>query len=284
MMWVCLSRPAITPFIHFSVHLFLLLAIESTNVNDNMIFKCVKLVHILSSVVLMWVCLPRPAIRPFIHFLVHLFLLLGIESTDVNDNMIFKCVKLVQILSSVVLMWVCLPRPAIRPFIHFLVHLFLLLAIETLNVNDNMIFKCVKLVQILSSVVLMWVCLPHPAIRSFIHFLVHFFLLLAIESTNVNDNMIFKCLKLVEILLSVVLMWVCLPRPAIRPFIHFLVHLFLLLAIETTDVNDNMIFKCVKLVQRLSSVDLMWVCLPCPAIRPFLHFLYISFYCWLWRL
>ena len=219
----------------------------------------------------MWVCLPRPAIRPFIHFLVHFFLLLAIESTDVNDNMIFKCVKLVQILSSVDLMWACLTHPAIRPYVHFLVH-FLLLAIETLNGNNNMIFKCVKLVQILSSVVLMWVCLPRPAIRSFVHFLVHFLLLLAIETLNVNDNMIFKCVKLVQILSSVVLMWMCLPRPAIRPFVHFLVHFFLLLAIETTDVNNNMIFKCVKLVQILSSVVLMWVCLPRPAIRPFIHF------------
>ena len=191
------------------------------NVNDNMIFKCVELVQILSSVVLMWACLPRPAIRPFVHFLVHFFFLLAIESTDVNDNMIFKCVKLVQTLSSVVLMWAYLPRPAIRPFVHFLVHFLLLLAIETLNVNGNMIFKCVNLVQILSSVVLMWVCLPRPAIRPFIHFLIHLFLLLAIESTDVNDNMIFKCVKLVQILSSVVLMWVCLPRPAIRPFIHF---------------------------------------------------------------
>ena len=273
LMWVCLPRPAIRPFVYFLVHFLLLLAIESTDVNDNMIFKCVKLVQILSSVVLMWECLPRPAIRPFVHFLVHFLLLLAIETLNVNDNMIFKCIKLVQILSSVALMWVCLPRPAIRPFVYFLVHFLLLLAIETLNVSDNTIFKCVKLVQILSSVDLMWVCLPRPAIRPFIHFLVHFFLLLAIESTDVNDNMIFKCVKFVQILSSVVLMWVCLPRPAIRPFVLFLVHFFLLLAIESTDVNDNMIFKCVKLVQILSSVDLMWVCLPRPAIRPFIHFL-----------
>ena len=215
------SSPSNKTIYSFFVHFFSLLAIETLNVNDNMIFKCVKLVQILSSVVLMWACLPRPAIRPFVHFLVHFFLLLAIESTDVNNNMIFKCVKLVQTLSSVVLMWAYLPRPAIRPFVHFLVHFLLLLAIETLNVNGNMIFRCVKLVQILSSVVLMWVCLPRPAIRPFIHFLIHLFLLLAIESTDVNDNMIFKCVKLVQILSSVVLMWVCLPRPAIRPFIHF---------------------------------------------------------------
>ena len=198
-----------------------------------MIFKCIKLVQILSSVALMWVCLPRPAIRPFVYFLVHFLLLLAIESTDVNDNMIFKCVKLVQILSSVDLMWACLPRPAIRPFVYFLVHFLLLLAIESTDVNDNKIFKYVKLVQILSSVDLMWVCLPRPAIRLFVHFSIHFFLLLAIESTDVNDNTIFKCVKLVQILLSVDLMWVCLPRPAIRPFVHYLVHILLMLVIMT---------------------------------------------------
>ena len=162
-----------------------------------------------------------PSNKTIYSFLVHFFLLLAIETSNVNDNMIFKSVKLVQILSSVLWMWACLPRPAIRQFVHFLVHFFLLLAIETLNVNDNMIFKCVKLVQILSSVVLMWACLPRPAIRPFVHFLVHFFLLLAIESTDVNDNMIFKCVKLVQTLSSVVLMWAYLPRPAIRPFVHF---------------------------------------------------------------
>ena len=213
-----------------------------------MIFKCLKLVQILSSVVLMWVCLPGSAIRPFIHFLVHLFLLLAIETLNLNDNMIFKCLKLVLILSSVVLMWVCLPRPAIRPFVHFLVHFLLLLAIESTDVNDNTIFKCVKLVQRLSSVDLMWVCLLCPAIRSFVNFLVHFLLLLAIETLNINDYIIFKCVKLVRILSSVVLMWACLPRPAITSFVHFLIHFLLMLAIETLNVNDNMIFKCLKLV------------------------------------
>ena len=167
---MCLSHPVIKPFVPFSVHFFLLLAFETLNVNDNMIFKCVRLVQILSSVVLMWVCLSHPVIRPFVHILVHFLLLLAIETMNVNDNMTFKCVRLVQILSSVVLMWVCLPYPAIRPFVHFLVHFIVLLAFETLNVNDNMIFKCVRLVQILSSVVLMWVCLFHPAIRLFVRF------------------------------------------------------------------------------------------------------------------
>ena len=92
---------------------------------------------------------------------------------------------------------------------------------ETSDVNDNMIFKCVKLIQILLLVVLMWVCLPHPAIRVFVHFLVHLLLLLAIESTDVNYNMIFKCVNLVQILLSTVLMWVCLPGPAIRLICSF---------------------------------------------------------------
>ena len=136
-----------------------------------------------------------PSNKTIYSFFSTFFLLLAIESTDVNDNMIFKCVKLVQILSSVDLMWVCLPRPAIRPFIHFLVHFHLLLAIETLNVSDNTKFKCVKLVQILSSVVLLCVCPPCPAIRPFVHFSIHFFLLLVIESTDVNDNRIFKYVK-----------------------------------------------------------------------------------------
>ena len=271
-MWACLPRPAIRPFIYFLVHFLLLLAIETLNVSDNTKFKCVKLVQILSSVDLMWVCLPRPAIRPFVHFLVHFLLLLAIETLNVSDNTKFKCVKLVQILLSVVLMWVCLSCPAIRPFVHFSVHFFLLLVIESTDVNDNMIFKYVKLVQILSSVDLMWACLPRPATRPFVHFLVHFLLLLAIKTLNVSDNMIFKCVSLVQILSSLALMWVCLPCPAIRPFVHFLVHFLLLLAMETLNVSDNMIFKCVKLVQILSSVDLMWVCLPRPAIRPFIHF------------
>ena len=156
-----------------------------------MIFKCVKLVKILSSVVLIWLCLSHPAIRPFVHVLLHFLLLLAFETLNMNNNMIFKCVKLVQILSSVVLIWVCLYHPAIRPFFHFLEHFLLLLAIETLNLNDTMIFKCVKLVKILSSVVLIWVCLSHPAMRPFVHFLVHFLLLLAFETLNMNDDMIF---------------------------------------------------------------------------------------------
>ena len=69
--------------------------------------------------------------------LVHFLLLLAIETSDVNDNMIFKCINLVQILLLVVLMWACLPCPAIRAFVHFLVHFLLLLAMEILNVNDN---------------------------------------------------------------------------------------------------------------------------------------------------
>ena len=133
----------------------------------------------------MWVCLPRPVIKAFVYFLVHFLLLLAIETSDVNDNMIFKCAKLVQMLSSVVLMWVCLPRPAIRPFLNFLVHFLLLLAMETSDVNDNMIFKCAKLVQMLSSVVLMWVCLPRPAIKAFVHFFSTFPL--------ITDYYDFKC-------------------------------------------------------------------------------------------
>ena len=125
------SSPSNKTICSFLVHFLLLLAIETLNVSGNMKFKCVKLVQILSSVELMWACLPCPAIRPFVHFSIHFFLLLALESTDVNDNTIFKCVKLVQILSSVDLMWVCLPRPAIRPFVHYLVHILLMLVIMT---------------------------------------------------------------------------------------------------------------------------------------------------------
>ena len=267
LIWVCLYHPAIRPFVHFLVHFLLLLAIETLNVNNDMIFKCVKLIKILSSVVLIWVCLSHPAMRTFVHFLGHFLLLLVIETLNLNDSMIFKCVKLVQILSSVVLIWVCLSHPAIRPFVHFLVHFLLLLAFETMNVNDDMIFKCAKLLEILSSVVLIWVCLYHQAIRPFVHFLVHFLLLLAFETMNVNDDMIFKCAKLLEILSSVVLIWVCLYHPAIRPFVYSLVHFLLLLAFETMNVNDDMIFKCVRLVKILSSVVLIWVCLYHPAMQ-----------------
>ena len=93
---------------------------------------------------------------------------------------------------------------------------FLLLAIESLNVNDNMIFKCVKWKQILLLDVLMWVYLPHTVIRLFVHCLVHFLMLLTIESLNVNDNMIFKSVKWKQILLLVVLIRVYLPCLGIR--------------------------------------------------------------------
>ena len=38
----------------------------------------------------------------------------------------------------------------ITPFVHFLVHFLLLLAFETLNMNDIMIFKCVSTNTIVS--------------------------------------------------------------------------------------------------------------------------------------
>ena len=46
-------------------------------------------------------------------------------------------------------MWAFLPCPVIRQFDLFLVRFLLMLAIETFNVNDDMVFKCVRLVQIL---------------------------------------------------------------------------------------------------------------------------------------
>ena len=94
-----------------------------------------------------------------------------------------------------------------------------------------------------------------------------YFLLLAIESLNVNDNMIFKCVKWKQILLLDVLMWVYLLRIVIRPFVHCLVHFLMLLTIESLNVNDNMIFKSVKWKQILLLVVLIRVYLPCLGIR-----------------
>ena len=139
------------------------------------------------------------------------------------------------VLSLVVLIWARLPRPAIRSCHHFLVHFLSLLAMKTMNVNDNIIFKCVKLVQILLSFVLMWVCLPHPAIRPLFCSFFSTFPFIAgyweyrckwkndIQLCQVSTNTI------------VILMWVCLPCPAIRTFIHFLVHF--LFFIMTSNVN-----------------------------------------------
>ena len=94
-----------------------------------------------------------------------------------------------------------------------------------------------------------------------------YFLLLAIESLNVNDNMIFKCVKWKQILLLDVLMWVYLLRIVIEPFVHCLVHFLMLLTIESLNVNDNMIFKSVKWKQILLLVVLIRVYLPCLGIR-----------------
>ena len=143
--------------------------------------------------------------------------------------------------------------------------------IQVCQVSTNTIVSCFDGVSFL------------PSNKAICSFLVHFLLLLALETMNVNDNVIFNCVKLVPILSSVVLIWVCLSHPAIRPFVH-LVHFLLLLTFETLNVNDDMIFKCVKLVPILSSVVLIWVCLYYPAIRPFVHFLNISSYYWLLRL
>ena len=135
--------------------------------------------------------------------------------------MIFKCIKLVQMLTLLVLLGVCLPCSAIRPFLHFLVHFLLLLVIDTFNISDDIIFKCVRSVQIVMFVALMWVCLPCPTISQFVLYLVYFPLLLAIETFIVNDDIVFRCVRLVWILMLVTLMWLCLPHPAKRPFVHF---------------------------------------------------------------
>ena len=85
-----------------------------------------------------------------------------------------------------------------------------------------------------------------PNNKTICSFLITFLLLLAIETLNVNDNIIYKWVRLVEILMLVALMWACLPRPAIRPFLHSLVHFLIFLATETFNANDDMIFKCVS--------------------------------------
>ena len=64
--------------------------------------------------------------------------------------------------------------PISKTICSFVVHFLLLVPIDTLNVSDNMLLKCVKLVQILTLVVLMWMCLPHPSIRPFVNFLLHY--------------------------------------------------------------------------------------------------------------
>ena len=111
-----------------------------------------------------------------------------------------------------------------------------------------------------------------PSNKATCSFLVRFLLILSIETFDVNKDMVFKCVRLVQILLFVSLMWAYLPRPAIRPFVHSLVHLLLLLATETFNVSENMIFKCVSFVQSLTLDVFIWACLPCQAVRPFIHF------------
>ena len=60
-----------------------------------------------------------------------------------------------------------------------------------------------------------------PSNKIFCSFLVYFLLLLAIETFNVNEDMVFKCFRLLQILLLVASIWVRVPRPAIRSFAHF---------------------------------------------------------------
>ena len=99
-----------------------------------------------------------PSNKIICSFLVHLLLLLATEILNVNDNMIYKWVRSVQILTLVALMLAYLPCPAIRPFIHFLVRFLLILSIETYNVNEDMVFKSVRLVQMLQSLMLDVLC------------------------------------------------------------------------------------------------------------------------------
>ena len=111
-----------------------------------------------------------PINRTICSFLVHFLILLVIQTFNVSEIMIFKCVSLVQILLFVALMCAYLSCQAIKPFLHSSVHFLLFLANESFNLNDDLIFKCDSLVRILTLDVFMWVCLPHPVIRSFVHF------------------------------------------------------------------------------------------------------------------
>ena len=55
--------------------------------------------------------------------------------------MIFLVYQISANTTLVVLIWESLPRPAIRPFFHILIHFLLLLAIVTFNVIDNYDFQ-----------------------------------------------------------------------------------------------------------------------------------------------
>ena len=82
----------------------------------------------------------------------------------------------------------CLPLPGIRPFVHSLVNFLLLLAIETINVNDDIIFMCK--VNANSNICCFDVSVSSsPSNKTICSILVHFLLLLAIETLNVIDNM-----------------------------------------------------------------------------------------------
>ena len=133
-----------------------------------------------------------PSYKIICSFLVHFVLLLGIETFNVNDDMIYKWVRLMQILTLVALMWACLLHTTIRPFIYF----YYITRIDgyrhfqckwrydfqvcQLSVNTNV--GCFD-VGMSSS----------PSNKTICSFLVPFLLLLAIETFNVNDDMIFKC-------------------------------------------------------------------------------------------
>ena len=82
-----------------------------------------------------------------------------------------------------------------------------------------------------------------PSNKTIYSFLVHFLLLLSIETLNVNDNMIHKEGQVSANIIIGSLMWMCLPRSAIRSFVHFIVRYLLKLAIETFNVNEDMVLS-----------------------------------------
>ena len=188
--------------------------------------------------------------------------------------------------------------PSSKTIYSFLVYFLLLLAIETLNVNDNMIHK---VGQVSANIIIG--CFDvgvssSPGNKTISLFLLHFLLLLAIDTFNLNEDMVFSanttagcfdmgvsssannkiiCSYLLHFLLllatetlnvndNMIYKWVRSVQ-IMRPFVHSLVHFLLLLATETFNVSENMTFKCVSFVQSLTLDVFMWACLPRQAVR-----------------
>ena len=92
--------------------------------------------------------------------------------------MILECISLVQILLFDMHVFSSPCNKTICSFLVILlaietfnvVHFLILLAIETFTGSEDMIFKSVSLVQLLTLDVFMWGCPPCPAIRPLVHY------------------------------------------------------------------------------------------------------------------